>query len=694
MIMGKNQILILVGFIILIVGVITLDQFLSIKPEWPPEREGEQSPKRPQPGDEPFHIDPIADDFDERRSLFLEWLINQETSDERGGVWTDIGKLYAGQESINSTSYHATLDFVNERKDPSDFYMTALLRLYYQNKATGKLTTQQEKEITNAILNYKYWFDEPNTTYVEMWTENHQILSASAEYLAGQLFKDETFNNDGLTGHQKMAKAKSRILRWIDMRVRTGFAEWDSETYYPEDIAPLMNLVDFSEDIELAKLATMMVDLILFDFVVDTYYGQYATSHGRVTASSIQSAAGGSMTTIATLIWGQGRFQSTSNMGVIALATSPKYRPPDVLQSIGLDNPDVYRNYERHSIQLNEAASYGLEINNIEHAPFFWGFGAFTNPEVLNLTVHTADEWKLWHYPDFRALKDIAKILQKLNLLPVASRLLDPDPNGILMTEVNKITYRTPDYMLSNAQDFRKGEKGYQQHIWQATLSPYAVVFVNNPDSLRADDKHRPSYWMANGRQPRTAQIDNVLIALYNLPRYPSAPPPLEARHFNFTHAYFPTWAFDEIKEMSGWIFGRVEDGYIALYTHLPYDWQYEGPDADQEIIALGRKNVWICQMGRRSKDGTFDEFINSIISAQLNVSGLEVKYQAPGLGSISFDWNGPLTLNGEVVLLDEYPRWDNPYAKVEFGNQYISIQHDGKGLILDFVNNNRITNQ
>ena len=68
------------------------------------------------------------------------------------------------------------------------------------------------------------------------------------------------------------------------------------------------------------------------------------------------------------------------------------------------------------------------------------------------------------------------------------------------MTEVNKFTYRTPDYMLSSAQNFRQGEKGYQQHIWQATLSPYAVVFANNPDSLRADDKHRPSYWMANGR--------------------------------------------------------------------------------------------------------------------------------------------------------------------------------------------------
>jgi hypothetical protein len=565
--------------------------------------------------------------------------------------------------------------------------------LYYLNNGNGKLTTDQEIAIENAILNYKYWLDEPNTTYVEMWTENHQILSASAEYLAGQLFPDTVFINDGLTGLQKMEKARLRALHWIDMRVRTGFAEWDSETYYPEDLAPLINLVDFAKDRELATRATMLVDLILFDFAVDSFYGQYATSHGRVTASSIKSAAGGSMTTVAALVWGQGRFQSTSNMGVIALATSQWYQLPEVIQAIGLDNPEEYSNYERHSIPLVAATNYDMDITKVQDAPLFWGFGAFTNPEVITLTIQTADEWSLWHYPDFRALKDIAKILQKLKALPLATRLLDPDPNGILMTEVNKLTYRTPDYMLSSAQDFRKGEKGYQQHIWQATLSPYAVVFVNNPDSLRADDKHRPSYWMANGRQPRTGQAQNVLISLYDIPRYPSAPPPLEARHFAFTHAYFPKWAFDEVVESGGWIFGRAGTGFVALYSHLPNEWQYEGPDAGQETIALGRKNVWICQLGRKSVDGSFEEFVNAVTKASLKVRGLDVEYQAPGLGRLTFSWTEPLLLNGKPVPMEGYPRWSNPYTQAAFGDQVFNIEHDGLRLHLDFVNNTREMN-
>ncbi len=432
--------------------------------------------------------------------MYFDWLLEQETPDDRGGVWVDIGKLAAGAESISPVSFQAALDFVNERADPSDFYMTALVRLYYLFAGTGKLTAEQEALIRDAMLNSKYWLDEPNTSYVEMWTENHQILNHANEYLAGQLFPDETFSNNGESGQWRMEHARTKILEWIDLRARTGFAEWDSETYYPEDLGALFNLADFAEDEEIATRAAMLIDLILFDIAVDSFNGQYATSHGRVTASSIQSAAGGSVTTLAALAWGQGRFDSAGNMGVIGLATSPRYTVPPVIQALALDNPDEYFNFERHSFPLDQAADYGLDKTDVNDAPRFWGMGAFTHPDLIDLTIQTADEWDLWHYPDFRALKDIAKALQATNTLSLASRLLDPDPNGVLMSEVNKMTYRTPDAMLSSAQDFRKGEKGYQQHIWQATLSPYAVVFATNPDSLRADDKHRPSYWMSNGR--------------------------------------------------------------------------------------------------------------------------------------------------------------------------------------------------
>ncbi|MDI7277363.1 MAG: hypothetical protein QME94_15405, partial [Anaerolineae bacterium] len=112
--------------------------------------------------------------------------------------------------------------------------------------------------------------------------------------------------------------------------------------------------------------------------------------------------------------------------------------------------------------------------------------------------------------------------------------------------EVNRVTYRTPDYMLSSAQDYRPGERGRAEHIWQATLGPAAVVFANHPACATDDEAHRPGFWVGNQVLPRVAQWKDVLIAIHNLP---------EGDWMGFTHAYFPTCAFDEHVLREGWAF-------------------------------------------------------------------------------------------------------------------------------------------
>jgi hypothetical protein len=689
--MKKNRKWLIALISLVILGLI-VDQLTVTRPEYP-VREGDPVPRRPQADDDPFVREPIAPTYEARRQAYLEWLLTQPTPDERGGVWADIAKLAADPSTqINEKALQDALDYVNSRQDPSDFNMASLVRLYYLYHGTGAMTQVQEQALKDCMLNWKYWLDEPGTTYVEMWTENHQMLSASAEYLVGQMFPDEIFSNDGLTGSQKMEKARERFMRWSDLRGRTGFAEWDSTTYYPEDLTPLLNLIQFAEDKTISTRAAMLVDVILFDTAVDSYYGFFATSHGRVTSSGIKSQAGDSMVTVQAIAFGMGRFQGSTNMAVTALVTSPKYSIPPVLQALVLDNPQEYSNFERQSIPITDesAVKYGISNANIADAPTWWGFGAFTLPSHIDKTIETADAWNLWHYPDFADLKDIAKPLQAIHGLSVAIQLLDPDSNGVVMDEVNKVTYRTPDYQLSNAQAYRKGGKGYQQYIWQATLDSYAVVFTTNPDDLKEGDNHRPSHWMSNGRLPRSVQYKNLLVALYDIPRHPSAPYPLETRHYAFTHAYFPKWAFDEMKEVpgangGGWIFGKRGDGYVALYSDQPYQWTETGPDAGQEIIALGYQNVFICQMGRKTVDDSFEDFVRAVTEADLTVTHLKVKFNAPGLGLMTFDWEGPFMVAGNQIPLRDYPRWDNPYTKVEFGNLVYFIEYGGMSLLLDF---------
>ena len=125
----------------------------------------------------------------------------------------------------------------------------------------------------------------------------------------------------------------------------------------------------------------------------------------------------------------------------------------------------------------------------------------------------------------------------------------------------------------------------------------------------------------------------------------------------------------------------------MALYSHQPYQWVTEGPDADQEIAAPGYENVWICQLGRASVDGSFQDFITAITQAELNVRGLEVQFDSPGNGVLEFDFTGPLILDGVEISMADYPRFDNPYAQVGFGELVYEISYQGMELYLDFAN-------
>ena len=170
--------------------------------------------------------------------------------------------------------------------------------------------------------------------------------------------------------------------------------------------------------------------------------------------------------------------------------------------------------------------------------------------------------------------------------------------------EVNKVTYKTPDYMLASAQDYRPGEPGYQQHIWQATLSPEAVVFVTHPPCLSEDGSHRPNFWRGNVVLPRVAQWKDLLVAVHRL---------ADDDWLGFTHAYFPIYAFDEHEMRDGWACARVGDGYLAITASGGLALTQCGRSAFRELRSHAQNNVWLLQMGRAAVDGSFAEFVEKV---------------------------------------------------------------------------------
>ena len=244
-------------------------------------------------------------------------------------------------------------------------------------------------------------------------------------------------------------------------------------------------------------------------------------------------------------------------------------------------------------------------------------------------------------------------------------------------SEVNTATYRTGNFMLSSAQDYRPGERGRKEHIWQATLGPEAQVFTNHPASFSQSDSREAGWWRGNGSLPRVAQWKDALIALYDLPG---------DAWLRFTHAYFPLYAFSEHIIKEGWAFARAEDAYIALYASQPFELMRRGPDAHRELRAPGLRNIWLCQMGARDTDTNFENFRRRVLASQPEVDHLHVRWETIRGDRLEFDWTGPLLLNGQKQPIRGFKHHESIYGIAEFPAQTMDIVYGQDVLRLNFV--------
>ena len=152
-----------------------------------------------------------------------------------------------------------------------------------------------------------------------------------------------------------------------------------------------------------------------------------------------------------------------------------------------------------------------------------------------------------------------------------------------------------------------------------------------------------------------------------------------------YTVAIFRRAVFDEVIEQAGWIFGRKDRGYIALRSQQPVRWTANGVLRGEGLIADGRRNVWICQLGRAADDGPFATWAARIAAAPLAWGDRSVRYDAPGIGRAEFAWEGPLTIDGHPIRLGDHGRFENPYCFSEHGSGRYEIAFRQHRLILDF---------
>ena len=559
-----------------------------------------------------------------------------------------------------------------------DFWMAALVRVVYRHG--DAIDAANSTAIRQAILGFRYWMDQPGEDSRCYWSENHQILFASAEFLAGQKFPDAVFTLDGRTGREHMAYGRRRVLTWLEQRWRYGFSEWFSNVYYVEDVAPLCNLIDFSADEEVVTKSRIVLDLLLFDVATQSRDGVFLSTMGRAYDKSRKSGeAGNSMRGIIQNIWGFGLPVPDGRRMDGCFLFRERYQVPKVIEAIGRDRQPavILASQGLDLAELRDAQKSGDEDSRIM---LQWGMEAFANPEVIDDTMRYVERHRMFSNSFLEGLRAVDfQLLRVAGLLPAVSRWTDSVANGTPLQRANTYTYRTPDFLLATAQGYHPGMLNDQHHIWSATLSNRLSIFTAHPPVPRKgktpdDDLN---YWIGPGRMPDAAQHENVAMQIYRVP----AGPTLGEKGVNhFTHAYFPKDRFDRVELRGARAFGKHGDTYVALVGAGALEYRSGSSD---DLIQLGRETAWVCELGSKTQDGEFDAFVRRVEGNALTFQAGVLAYQT-GARHLTLTYRKALSVN-ETAQNFNYPRHRSPYAQTDRQARTMTISFGGQRLFLDF---------
>lgn len=573
---------------------------------------------------------------------------------------------------IDEAQIESLCEFVDLRYDCADFRAIVLIKTLYAYKKY--LSDNMKKRIRNTLLNFKYWMDEPGEDSMCYWSENHQLLFHTCEYLAGQLMPEEIFTNNNMSGKEHNAKAEPKILQWLKHKWLYGFIEWHSNTYYEEDIAPLVLLVDYAKNPEIREKAKVILDLLFLDIALYSYEGYFSVSSGRCYEQQKKNCE--KQDTLQLYKWAfDDNFHDYDYERISSIVfLTENYEVPKLIKLIAKDKiPGIIK--DSMGLSLKEVPTeLGMDDMNVSGA-YLWQMEAFTNVESINMTMDMFNKYNMGNNVFLKDLKMINyKVLRKLNLLPLLVRILNPSTQGVAIQRSNNYTFKQKYFILSTSMRYHPGEFGDQHHIWHATLPNNINVFTTHPGAPMFDDNARnfsPDYWVGNGILPDSVQEKNIHISIYKLNQRKGF---LERNRQLFSHAYFPIDKFDEVKLMEKRAFGRINNTYIQLIGSTPLLLAN-----NDELIQKGAFTIWVCELESSESTGSFDNYIKESLNHELNIEGMLCKYK-----NISLSYKGDYKLDGKIVNTD-YKRLESPYGQASRKPSKIVLSHLGNEYTLSF---------
>jgi hypothetical protein len=458
-------------------------------------------------------------------------------------------------------------------------------------------------------------------------------------YLAAQTWPGEPGREwfNGKSSLENFREAEGWLNHWIALTTTIGQGEFDSPTYMPVFLAPMLVLHDFAADSAMKTKARMMCDLLLADFAVEHLGGNYGGGHSRDYPADIINPLTAQTTRVSWLYFGEPEREiwdgpafppRVRSSWEIVFGALSEYRPPDMIVRMATDRSVPYVHRERK------------RVRNVIR------FSDDRNPPVYKYTYMTADY--------------VLGSLQGGILQPFQQHTWD-------VTFVSSKPYNTiftvhPSYSNRELGMFFPEEL----NVLAQDVDRYKLVYTS------------PDKWNSSSPYEQTFQQENALIVLYHI-----AP---GAKHPHID-GFFPGNLEDRAVDSTGWIFCRGGNTAVACFPLKPYAWIREGNNWRLRSHSLN--NGAVIEVASVHTASAYQDFMQRIRRHRIDTTGfdrtLTVKYVTLAGDTMVFTYDGPRMLNGGLVDITKTRLYDGPFMSADVGSGVIELHYGGRVRILDF---------
>jgi hypothetical protein len=438
-----------------------------------------------------------------------------------------------------------------EAKKDNDFGMLALIRILYLTKQNCHEQNQLLfNTLSNLLKEQQFWLSK-NETSECFWSENHMICYLSSWHLWNQY-------NGIVVDH-----CDQLIRKFLDVKIKYFYYEFLSQVYNMYTLNALLNIYDYTNNIEFKNKSKQCIEIILQQFAeVITMNGTIFCASGRCYSRYKTSSLDKNCNKLLYLLTGICKERNISSAGAF-FATSTFNPTSDYISN-------YHNKYERvYKISHcdDEFKQIYNNLSQVDRTIFQWSAGNYFNGENIDDTVKLINDYNLWGHAHFKLdpYETILKLIPKPIIVSTSNTFSDFS-EGSPLCDIKYRIYNHNNYSLTSIENYNKGKLGAQQFPWVANVGGTPVFTQSGRISTIGNLPEA----FGNSHLPYIKQQANVIMVMYN----PSELMKNTTSKTKLDLKVYLNWnGFDnELKFVNkNWFFGeKITNGnkvFIAVYS-------------------------------------------------------------------------------------------------------------------------------